>query len=466
MSSQQPVARVQLLAYGVPGLPLALLSLPLVVYLPAYYTERPAISLLALGGAVFAARLLDIVTDPLIGTLSDRLKQRGISRRLLMILGTPVLVVGIQQLFVAPVDAGVGYLFTWNLVTYLGWTLLYVPYLAWGAELSGGYHARTQLAGSREGFGIIGIFAAIALPTILGIADQPGAVLDAAAQVAWLLLPVAVLIAVFKAPEPTVTRSRAKAPVMSWFHLLTMGRVRRLITAYLLSSAANALPASLFLFYVTHVLESHSSTGLFLTVYFISGVVALPAWIAISRRLGKTRTWTASMLLACAAFSWAPWLQAGDELAFLVICVVTGVSLGADMALPAALQADLTDDADGAVAGQPRAGLLFGLWGLATKLAGAVGIGIAFLALYLLGFDPQGTNSEPTLQSLALLYGLVPVLLKVVSILLITGFKETVSDRQDSSGDPATKTEANHVDSSSVSDRSNTIASGLHSDAT
>ena len=460
----EPVTRSALLAYGLPGLPLALLSLPLVIYLPVYYTEQLGLPLLALGAAVFVARLFDIVSDPLIGLFSDRLKRHGVPRRLFLLAGTPLLAFAIQRLFVAPDDAGIAYLFAWNLLAYLGWTLLYVPYLAWGAELSDVYHVRTQLAGSREGFAIVGIFAAIALPTLLGIADQPDAVLAVSAQAAWVLLPVAVLVAALLTPE-----ARHAAPLTglrpgSWSGLLKMPNLQRLVAAYLLSSAANALPASLFLFYVSQVLQAGPSTGLFLAVYFITGVAALPAGVALSRRLGKTRTWMLSMLIACAAFVWAPWLQAGDQIAFVVICLVTGVALGADMALPASLQADLVD-ADAAQAGRRRAGLLFGLWGLATKLAAAIGIGLAFLALALAGFEPAGDNDAATLRWLALLYGLAPVLLKLAAIALIRNFTETAG-----AGQPVTAAgpgiqENAHVDTSPDACRTAGLARGLHHDA-
>jgi len=459
----EPVTRLALLAYGLPGLPLALLSLPLVIYLPVYYTEQLGLPLLALAAALFTARLFDIVSDPLIGLFSDRMKQRGVPRRLLLLAGTPLLALAIQQLFVAPGDAGVGYLFAWSLLAYLGWTLLYVPYLAWGAELSDAYHVRTRLAGSREGFAIVGIFAAIALPTLLGIADQPAAVLATAAQAAWLLLPAAVLLAALLTPEPGAPAPRPSGQRASWASLLRVPNLQRLIAAYLLSSAANALPASLFIFYVSHVLQAGPATGLFLAVYFVSGIVALPAWVTLSRRLGKSRTWLLSMLLACGAFVWAPWLQAGDQAAFIVICLLTGVALGADMALPAALQADLVDT-DAALAGRRRAGLLFGLWGLATKLAAAIGIGLAFLALALAGFEPGGGNSESTLRWLALLYGLAPVLLKLAAIALIRNFTETAATGPWLAAAPGSK-ETSHVDTSPDCRRSAGVAGRLHHDA-
>ena len=93
---------------------------------------------------------------------------------------------------------------------------------------------------------------------------------------------VAVLVAALLTPEARHAAPRAGLRPGSWSGLLKMPDLQRLVAAYLLSSAANALPASLFLFYVSQVLEAGPSTGLFLAVYFITGVAALPAWVALS----------------------------------------------------------------------------------------------------------------------------------------------------------------------------------------
>jgi Na+/melibiose symporter-like transporter len=217
--------------------------------------------------------------------------------------------------------------------------------------------------------------------------------------------------------------------------------MRRLVAAYLLSNAANALPAALFIFYVTHILQATDAIGSFLGLYFIAGILALPGWVQLSRHYGKTRIWNLSMLLACVAFVWAPWLGPGDLVAYGAICLVTGIALGADLALPASLQADMVD-VDAAQSGQQRAGLLFGLWGLTTKLAAAVGIGIAFGVLALADFDPDAANSEPALLALALLYGLAPVVLKGFAIALTRGI---TADRDAQRPVPA-REEDNHVE--------------------
>jgi len=413
------LTRSQLLAYGLPGLPLAVLSVPLIVYLPALYTQEYGLSLLAVGGALLVARLFDVCSDVLIGTLTDRWQHNGTSRKVFMCLGVPLLLLGIDRLF-APAD-GVTFwsLLLWSLLAYLGWTLIAVPYTAWGAELSSDPHLRTRLAGSREGFTIAGIAAVIFIPALLGIADEPAAIMHGVATATLWVLPAAVLLAVLRVPEnPLHTPPAAHSPASMFTALLANRPMQRLVAAYTLSSVANALPATLFIFYISHVLAAAQYIGLFLGLYFMAGILALPAWIALARRRGKVHSWALAMLLASLAFAAAPWLGTGDLLAYGLICLFTGIAYGADLALPASLQADMVD-LDRHYSGSRRAGLLFGLWGMATKLAAALGVGLAFGALQLAGFDPQADNRPATISLLALLYGLAPIILKLVSVALI-----------------------------------------------
>ena len=81
---------LRLLAFGLPGLPLAAFLLPLYVYLPAYYAEDLGLGFAAVGAVLLIARLSDVITDPLIGFLSDRITTSFGRRRIWMVAGTPV----------------------------------------------------------------------------------------------------------------------------------------------------------------------------------------------------------------------------------------------------------------------------------------------------------------------------------------------------------------------------------------
>ena len=135
------------------------------------------------------------------------------------------------------------------------------------------------------------------------------------------------------------------------------------------------------------------------------------------------------MILACFAFAFAPFLPPKADALFLVICVITGFSVGADLVLPASLQADVID-VDTAASGEQRSGLYLAIWGLATKLALALAVGIAFPLLAWSGYDPgSGIKTEFGLKTLALLYAAVPVALKFIAIALMWDFPLT-AERQ------------------------------------
>src|SRR5680860_96061 len=87
------------LAYGLPGVPLAALGLPLYVYLPTFYAETLGLGAAAVGVSLFVARLLDVFTDPAVGWASDRFRLPFGNRKGLMVLGAPLLLIGIEQLF-------------------------------------------------------------------------------------------------------------------------------------------------------------------------------------------------------------------------------------------------------------------------------------------------------------------------------------------------------------------------------
>lgn len=416
--TEAALGRGRLLAYGVTGLPLAALGLPLYVYLPAFYAEGVGLAAAVVGLALLGARLFDVLTDPLAGWLSDRWSSATWRRRGPILLGAPLLLIGVEQLFRPDTGAGGAYLLGWALVAYLGWTLVAIPYSAWGAELSDRRHERTRIAAAREGFVILGTLAALAIPAVAGVAADPAGTLAVIAELLWWVLPAAVLLTVALVPTGPVAAAR-RPPWREGLRLIARNRpLRRLLLAYVVNGTANGLPATLFVLFVAQVLEARDLTGPLLALYFAAGILALPAWVWLARRIGKARAWTASLLLACLSFVWVPLLGPGDAWAFAAICVLSGLCLGADLALPASIQADVVA-LDREAGGGDRAGLFFGLWGMATKLALALAVGIAFPLLDLAGFDAGGPNDAGALLALALLYGGLPVVLKLLVVPLL-----------------------------------------------
>jgi GPH family glycoside/pentoside/hexuronide:cation symporter len=431
MTPALPLSR--LLAYAAPALPLAVLTLPLFVVLPTYYAASLGVPLAAVGQALLLVRLFDAVNDPVIGVLADRTRSRLGRRRIWLVGSVPVVVVAVWALFVPPDQPGALWLVMFGCLLSLGTTAATVPYWAWGAELSGDYQERNRITGLREAVVVLGTLVATATPAIataLGAPDAGPGLLALAVFVA-VALPMTVLLAVRTVPEPIEIGVRREPLAVGFRHMAANRPFLRLVAAFLLNGLANGLPATLFLFYVSEVLQAPDQAGLILFAYFLSGIAGVPLALALSRRFGKHRTWCGTMVFACLIFALVPLLGAGDAGPFLAVSVLTGLALGADLVLPSSIQADVID-VDTAASGEQRSGTYFAAWGLATKLALALAVGIAFPVLDLAGFKAEGGPQTATaLTTLSLLYAALPVALKLAAIALMWRFPVGAAEQAD-----------------------------------
>ena len=431
MTEAEPLGRRALAFYALPAFVLALPTIPAYVYLPKFYAETLGLGLAATGAALLVARLLDVISDPAVGIASDRIRTRFGRRKPWIAAGGVIAGVALIALFRPPDTVSTVYLTGWAVVLYLGWTLVAVPYTAWGAELSDDYHGRTRITGAREAAQIFGVLIGSALPAVL--AQWGGSEREGLAVIAWLAVIVglpAIAAMLLRVPEAKRAERRTQFARRwrSYRQVLRNRPFLRLLSAWFVNGLANGIPSVLFLLYMDYVLEAGTvAQGILIFTYFLAGVAAVPLWLRLSRRYGKHRVWCWAMIAACAAFIWVPLLGPGDLAAFFAICVVTGMALGADLALPPAIQADVID-LDTLRSGEERAGLFFALWSMSTKLALAAAVGIAFPVLEALGFRTGETNTAEALLALALLYAAVPTVLKIGAIAVM--WRHPITERR------------------------------------
>jgi Na+/melibiose symporter-like transporter len=297
---------------------------------------------------------------------------------------------------------------------YLAWTLIMIPYQALSAEVSQHAHVKTYYTASREGFAVIGVITVLVLPFVLDDSQdyqQLFRLLYPQVSIS-LTLALAVLLWRLRLLQPTMQTD--KKPILNlqaWRLIWTDQRSRRLLPAYFLNSLANALPATLFLFFVEHYLQLNQYMGVLLLGFFLSGILALPLWVRLAKRFGKYSAWRISMLSACLSFIWVFSLAPSSLWGFALICLFSGLSVAADVALPASIQADIAQDLSSKNGNM--SGVLFAVWGMLTKLALALAVGLALPALGWLGWEQQ---SPASLQGLLWLYAGAPVALKLVAL--------------------------------------------------
>jgi len=390
------------LAYGLLGLPLAFAALPIYVHVPRFYAETAGLPLALLGFILLGARLLDAGIDPWLGWLADRLP-----RRRMLAVALPPFAIGFVALLNPPASMRRLWLLAALAVTYLGFSAATVAYQAWGADLGADSAERTRLTAAREGCGLLGVVLAAALPGLIGASLNEGI-----ARLAWILPPlllVAALVALLGngRGRPVVAAPAPLAPALR--RVLADGAFRRLLLVFVANGIASALPATLFLFFVADVLGLEGASGGLLALYFVAGAASLPLWVRLAARHGRVAAWLAAMALAIVAFAGAGLLGPGQLWPFALICLASGLALGADLALPAAIAADLGER-------QGQAGACFGVWNFVAKLNLALAAGLALPLLAALGYVPGSGQGQ---AALTVAYAVFPLACKALAASLL-----------------------------------------------
>ena len=411
--------------YGLMGLPLAFVALPLYVVLPNYYAREFGVPLATLGAVLLGARLFDAFIDPLLGRWSDRLYLRSKSAVLFWAaLAALVLGIGFTLLFFPPVR-GLSALVIWStaclMLTYAAYSALSILHQSWGAMLGGDEAQRSRVVAWREGLGLLGVVLASITPVALGLPATTvlfyGALV--AGWLAWLQAPAPAL-APWHGPQGAdgadafamlMPMPMPRTPASLWLPF-SRPAFRSLLAVFMVNGIASAIPATLILFFVQDRLQAPPATEpLFLGSYFLCAALTIPLWLRVVRLIGLARTWGLGMMLSIAVFIFATQLGTGDVAAFVVVCALSGVALGTDLALPSALLAG-TIHAEG---DQGHAeGAYFGWWNFATKLNLALAAGVALPALAALGYAP-GARDEAALHTLTLANCLLPCVLKALA---------------------------------------------------
>ena len=414
---------ITLFSYGSVAAPLAALYFPVYIFLADFYVRNFDIKLVEIGVIFLCVRLFDAISDPIMGLISDRYKTPLGFRRFWLVLGMPLVLVSTIALFWPNPDATIGsfYLMSWLILLTVGWTVMMTPYFALGAEMSPNYSERSRITLYREAIALVGTILAAFLYS-LGKNDLEG--MKYISLFIITVLPLSVLLCVYFVSESykpkLVPETLGLLKTILAFKSEPM--FIRLLIAYFINGAANALPAALFVFFVGQRLGAPDLAGPLLLVYFGAAVIATPLWVKLSEIIEKHRLWCYSMIYASGVFFSVVFIGSGDLSAFFLICLLSGFALSADLAIPSSIQADLID-IETAKGGKRRTGTFFSFWSIATKGSVAVASGLALLILSYFDFNVNGNNSKITLGALTGLYAIAPITLKLIAIFLMWNFK-------------------------------------------
>jgi glycoside/pentoside/hexuronide:cation symporter, GPH family len=386
----------QLLLYALPYFAVQMVFLPVTNFVPGHYSGDLGVPLAAVSFVMLASRFIDIFTDPLIGVLSDRTKLKFGRRKTWVALGIPVMMAGAWLLFAPPPDADALYLFCAISLAYLGFTMIQIPYAAWGAELSDDYNGRNRIAAWREGIGIAGTLTAISSPLIamaFGF-EGLGPALFGLAVATVVLLPLLMAPSLLFVPERADAHA-GDTPMNLVSGLQAVAKNKDFLWfagACFIMFIGVAPGGAMGYLMMEHTFKRVDLYPYVVLAEFIAMLVFLPFWVWCAGRIGKHRA-IGLGLVWMAAFTFpVPWVGYDHPEWIVALSALRGIGFGALFVIPYALLADVID-VDTLRTGRQRSGLFMAFGGMNLKFSLMLGVFISTLWPTFFGFEPSAPSN-------------------------------------------------------------------------
>ena len=301
--------------------------------------------------------------------------------------------------------------------------MLFIPYYAWGAELSPDYQQRTRITGWRAWIGMAANVASKAAPWLAGVLFGYAGIranLEVLTVMILVLIPVTVGLTVSRVRESD-DYLPARVPLLAGLRIMARnGPFLRLVGAFFVNQLGSAISTALFVFFIRGVMRDEENFLLFLLVYYGAQLAAIPLWMRISKAIDKHRIWCVSLFAFAGFQCFYLLLGPGDFYWMLPVAVCTGFCGATFRVLPDSMKADVID-VDTLESGEDRAAWFFAVWSFAIKVAASLGPGIALGILAATSFDPTpgAANSAANMLGLKLLYVFGPATGFVLSALIV-----------------------------------------------
>ena len=398
----------------------------------------------------FVPRLLDAITDPLMGFISDNTRSRWGRRKPYVFIGG--ILSGFFFILMWQIYPENGQVFNFwyflicSLFFYVGLTIFSTPFVAMGYEMSSDYHERTRLMAVAQW---VGQWAWVIVPWFWVLIYDP-ALFDGAADGARNLsiglgigCALLTIIPAFFCRTQHVDESNLKSLSGS-----TLSEGLRDI----LSSVKQVLKLEPFVrvcvatFFVFNAFNTVAGFSWFIIVYLMNGgdpgaAGTWPAWFgtlsalstcflvipiitAMSQRLGKKSTFMICQgisLIGYALFYWC--FDPSNPLLMFLPLPLFAFGIGSLFTIMMSMTADICD-LDELTYGVRREGVLGAIYWWMVKFGFAIAGLFSGLILSMIGFDQSiSVQPESVLEALKLSYIIVPISGTLIAMAFMYGYK-------------------------------------------
>ncbi|MBE0683216.1 MAG: MFS transporter [Anaerolineales bacterium] len=436
------------LLYGSGDWGIASIGMMRSIFYALYLTDVVGIEprLASLGALV--GIIWDAVNDPIIGTLSDRVKSKLGRRRPFLLWFAFPFGLSFVMLWSAPNwDSQIGLLIYVTLAFMISdtlTTLVAVPYLSLTPELTQDYDERTSLSSFRTVFQLLSAMTVvITAPMIVDVviegggSQQQGFISAGALFGAIGSLPLFFIGLFVRERFASEEQQQAVIPFRETLRLAWENIPFRYAAGiYMFNWSAVDMVAITFPFFLLYwvargdLLAKITILGVdlalesaFFGVLMLSCVLFVPFWLWLAKRYNKIQAYIAGMSVWIIVQAMIFTIQPGGTLYLLVIAALAGIGVSAAYILPDSILPDVIEW-DELRTRRRQEGIYYGIRTLIRKLTGA---GVIFITLQILGWSgyqsppenvTQFTQPDSALLAIRLMVSFIGVAILLGTIIL------------------------------------------------
>jgi GPH family glycoside/pentoside/hexuronide:cation symporter len=415
------------LAYGCGDLGGALTGTLISVLFAVYLTDIVELPATWAAAIIFIGRTWDYVNDPIIGFLSNNTRTRWGSYRPWLLFGAIPFGVTFALLWWIPPLNSKDALFVYFAVVYFiqegAFTAVNIPYNALTPRLTSDYDERTSLTSYRMVFSIVGSMLASVVPLLM-IGEVIPKNINRVFMVGIVMAAIAMLpqfITFFGTKERVnVIEQKSRLGIVE--SLKAVGKNKPFLYAamiYLFAITAFEVTSTMIIYYFKYIMQIADGVEIFLGVFFIVAVFAIPFWNHLTRRLDKTKVFNIAMALFIVVRIITMFFNASTPIALLyAIIALNGFAFAAGQTLPWAIVPD-SIEYDELKTGKRHEGVFYSLLSTFRGIAVSLAIPAVLLLLDVSGYianqqvQPAGADTM-----IRLLFGLSPLVLIGPAMLL------------------------------------------------
>jgi len=393
------------------------------VYLPRHYVGL-GIGFVAVAFAITIVRFVDVFFDPLLALVMDRTKTPIGRYRPWLVLGTPIVMLGIYMAMMPSGPVNQLYLITWLIVSFAGLSMLTLGQAAWSAVVATAYHDRARLYALTSLMGVIAVDAILLLPALTH--GKVSAGLKSSFPVLGLILivafPIALFIcAVFTPERITGAVARPKFKLADYRRAIARPTMLRLIFADFLLALGPGTTGPLYVFYF-HDAKGFTiqDVSVLLIFYASAGILGALFWGGpMARRFGKHR----ALQIACVAYSITQSILMAvprmhgryhfiDSMPTAIAMVAVGFCASAFLILVRAMVADVADEVR-LDQRQDLTSLIYSMVTTTTKIGASITVAVVYPVLALVHYNGAegAVNTPQAIFGLEMCYLFAPVIL-------------------------------------------------------